>query len=132
MSSLSSTPEALAPQVHFHELALLVRNFLSKHVHRFPNTFAAYEKEASAILGDVQSAGQVKPLELIMNEYLDLAHAKQVRRAFVNSNASAILDPQVHATLNGIANLLEDYRNIREAPSKRLLFVEKLDLLLEK
>jgi len=117
-TQMNSTPEALAPQVHLHELILLIHQFLIKHKNDFPQTSAAFEKESAPMLGDVHASGQVKPLELIMNEYLELAHAKQVRRAFVNSNASAILEPQVNSTLNGIARLLEDYRILREAPSK--------------
>ena len=102
---MSSAPPSLAPQVQFHELVLLVYGFLKKHSATFSKTFAAFFEESRAFRDGVVPAGKVKDLDMVMNEFLDLAHAQQVRRAFVSSHASAILEPRVHATLGSIANL---------------------------
>jgi hypothetical protein len=111
-----SAPPSLAPQVHLHELCLLVHGFLRKYVVTFPETFAAFRRESAAFRDGVSAGGKVKTLESVMNEFLELKHARQVRQSFVSAHASAILEPRVHATLASIANLLDDYRLLRESP----------------
>ena len=76
-----SAPPSLAPQVHLHELCLLVHGFLRKYVVTFPETFAAFRRESAAFRDGVSAGGKVKTLESVMNEFLELKHARQVRHA---------------------------------------------------
>ena len=111
-----STPPSLAPQVHLHELCLLVYGFLRRHSATFPAAFAAFRGESEAFRNGVAAGGKVKTLESVMNEFLELKHSRQVRQSFVSAHASAILEPRMHATLTSIADLLDDYRLLRESP----------------
>ena len=112
----SSAPPSLAPQVHLHELALLVHGFLRRYSATFPKAFAAFREESAPFRSGVSAGGKVKTLESIMNEFLELKHSRQVRQSFVSAHASAILEPRLHATLAGIADLVDDYRLLRESP----------------
>ena len=111
----SSAPPSLAPQVHLHELALLVHGFLRRYSATFPKAFAAFREESAPFRSGVSAGGKVKTLESIMNEFLELKHSR-VRQSFVSAHASAILEPRLHATLAGIADLVDDYRLLRESP----------------
>ncbi len=108
------SPPSLAPQIHIHELVILVQEFLRKHVSEFPNTYEAFKAEARPFCDPIHTPiRQVKSLESILNEYFEMAHQRRVREAFVSAHASAILEPELHTTLASIGQLLDDYKVLR-------------------
>lgn len=107
---LSDEPLMEEPaQVTPEETALLVLTYLQRE---WPRSAAAYREEASALLSRLpQPEGDVKPLDAVLSEYVQLEAAARKRARFEGSFGESIA---ARSVLSKIGRLLDDYLSFRQ------------------
>ncbi|KAL1500474.1 hypothetical protein AB1Y20_013131 [Prymnesium parvum] len=91
------------------EAALLVLGYLERE---WPATAAAYRAEAAGLLASLPPAdGSVKPLQDVLNEYVQLESAARKRAEFECSFGESVA---VRSFLSKLGKLLDDYVGLRE------------------
>eukprot|EP00966_Prymnesium_polylepis_P203805 4721690-Prymnesium_polylepis.1 len=97
------------PSVAPEETALLVLRYLERD---WPTTADAYRREAAALLrGAPEPEGEVKPLDEILDEYVQLEAATRKRSEFERALGDTVA---VRSVLQKIGRLLDDYLALRE------------------